>query len=527
MSVPTNKLSVYLIKESRSDVKDIFDDIDSLTPRKIDDNSTLYYTGSLPKPPAWLGRFFGPTVANSLSGALYSAYVSAVLLVQIPIDGKVQRFAITFGLGGHQLLASGSFEERFGLMCTLNLVSPESLRSIDKSNMGLSPKQAREQINKAGDIADFGIDIEQDLVKAVTGTCTDSSIGSTVTGKDSLHISSKTDMSNLTATLEMHYRAFRSDTYKTNFSWIDQVAEIKDPNLRAALDERLVEGISNRNTSTTIWLAVPEVIEWADVKGFYYQGGVRTFVSDLYLGDLIDHFEAITKNLDLQALKDQRINVVSASNEHVIGNWRAYNCLYAEIEHEDELYILNNGKWYCVNRDFVGLVNKDYDEILGDSTDLPNFNDADEGAYNIRAARELGLTCMDAKNISYGGGHSKIEFCDLFDHPGRRLIHVKRYGGSSVLSHLFNQGVVSAQLMLSDEPFRREVNGKLPGNEQFTPVKNRPNPGEYEVIFAVISGVTKPLNVPFFSKVSLRNARRNLELFGIKKISLVKVSESN
>ena len=52
---------------------------------------------------------------------------------------------------------------------------------------------------------------------------------------------------------------------------------------------------------------------------------------------------------------------------------------------------------------------------------------------------------MDCKKIHNGGGHSQLEFCDLFS-SGRDLIHVKRYGRSSApLSHLFAQGLDDAE----------------------------------------------------------------------------------
>ena len=70
--------------------------------------------------------------------------------------------------------------------------------------------------------------------------------------------------------------------------------------------------------------------------------------------------------------------------------------------------------------------------------------------------RDPEVAVMDRKNIRYGGGASRIEFCDLFINK-RTLLHVKRYGGSSAMSHLFSQGVVSATLFLQDRDFRQKV----------------------------------------------------------------------
>jgi uncharacterized protein (TIGR04141 family) len=120
---------------------------------------------------------------------------------------------------------------------------------------------------------------------------------------------------------------------------------------------------------------------------------------------------------------------------------------------------------------------------------------------------------MDADLISHGGGHSSIEFCDLLT-SDKKLVHIKRYGGSSQLSHLFSQGVVSGELFVSDEGFREKLNEKLPAAHKLADIHARPNATEYEIVFGVISKSNNPLEIPFFSKVSLRNARRRLEGYG-------------
>jgi len=122
---------------------------------------------------------------------------------------------------------------------------------------------------------------------------------------------------------------------------------------------------------------------------------------------------------------------------------------------------------------------------------------------------------MDRKLVSYGGAHSTIEFCDLLTDT-KQLVHIKRYGGSSHLSHLFNQGVVSGELFVSDSKFRKSVNEKLPAAYKLANADETPDPREWEVVFAVISKSNNPLDIPFFSKVALRNAQRRLQSYGYK-----------
>ena len=91
--------------------------------------------------------------------------------------------------------------------------------------------------------------------------------------------------------------------------------------------------------------------------------------------------------------------------------------------------------------DFVAVVNQAYAAIPNYQVELPKYNDESEGRYNERVLKEMPgqFVLMDKKDIWYGGGQSQIEFCDLFS-IDKDIIHVKRYGASSVLSHLFAQG---------------------------------------------------------------------------------------
>jgi uncharacterized protein (TIGR04141 family) len=135
--------------------------------------------------------------------------------------------------------------------------------------------------------------------------------------------------------------------------------------------------------------------------------------------------------------------------------------------------------------------------------------------YNTLAAQSLGTACcMDQQLIVHGGGHNRIEFCDILT-SDRKMVHVKKYGGSSVLSHLFFQGAVSGELFVSDGEFRAKLNHELPrGYKLINPKLSRPNASQYEIVYAIISRSENPLDIPFFRKVSLRNARCRLVSYG-------------
>jgi uncharacterized protein (TIGR04141 family) len=175
---------------------------------------------------------------------------------------------------------------------------------------------------------------------------------------------------------------------------------------------------------------------------------------------------------------------------------------------------LNNGKWYEVAESFAKQVQDDFNNMPESEIVLPDYAHDNEGAYNEALPTTLaGSLCMDCKVVPYGGGHSTIEFCDVITSE-KQLIHIKHYSGSAQLSHLFNQGVVSGELFISDSAFREKLNEKFSEEYKLTDTTVRPNPGEYEIVFAIISKSQNPLDIPFFSKVALRNAWRRLRGFG-------------
>ena len=158
-----------------------------------------------------------------------------------------------------------------------------------------------------------------------------------------------------------------------------------------------------------------------------------------------------------------------------------------------------------------------------------DFNHQQELAYNQELAKVNNCLCLDKKEIMIGRGYSRVEVCDVYSLK-KQLVHVKRYSGSSTLSHLFNQGFVSASLLFNPD-FRQKFNKKiekLDGSDNFKikNLKNRPNRnGEnYEVVFAIITKFSKKaLNIPFFSKLTLNNIYNNLSNLGYK-VSLVKIN---
>lgn len=149
--------------------------------------------------------------------------------------------------------------------------------------------------------------------------------------------------------------------------------------------------------------------------------------------------------------------------------------------------------------------------------DLPEYGDCrNEAEYNeIAASSGCGqYLLMDRKLIDHGGYGSKVELCDILTADGK-FVHVKHYSGSSTLSHLFNQGLVTAELAKSDASFVKQANKVVesqPGGASYVISGESPK----EVVYAIITKrADERPKIPFFSKIALRAVRSRLNAMGV------------
>jgi uncharacterized protein (TIGR04141 family) len=286
------------------------------------------------------------------------------------------------------------------------------------------------------------------------------------------------------------------------------------------LDDTLLARIKDSDYEK-LWLVLPDLLDWTDVEGFAYNRPDSEAVGDIHFNTYLSHVDNV-ETLLISTLKRHRVFSINPNGE-ALQEWPLYRCIYGEIDTKKGTFLLDNGKWYRVDKDLVSRVDQELKQIKATTITLPSYNDGEtEGTYNERfAAEKATYALMDRKLVKYGGGKSSIEFCDVFT-KSKAMVHVKRYGGSSVLSHLFSQGVVSASLLLWDAGFRKDLNKKLPASHRFADPAARPNPSQYEVAFAVASQSKGRLILPFFSRVTLRNAHRQLSNYGFK-VSCTKI----
>jgi len=488
----------------------------TITEVRIDgrDAGSLYIKPTFDRRPSWLTLFDGAlgevvNIHNASSAAIWT------------IRAGERTYALSFGYG-RSLLRPGTWEEDFGLRVTLNAVDPLRIRSIDRVKFDAISQHSQIQASREASIVEFGLDVEQDILRAVTGKPRDASLATQLTGKDALKADVRLILSDVPNFLIRLTEIFHQDTYKEHFSWVDQVSEVRDPTVTQRLDEELITKIRTRNFDR-LWLAIPDRVEWEGVAGFKYRDTHKASVhSDVYFPTFLEeqgeHFVPSIETFK----RHRRIYSISHENDLTVSSWAFYRCIYCEIDSDTDTFLLNNGKWYRVRSDFLALVDNSFDEVINRDLHLPEFCYDKEEDYNESVAENAPDTfCAMDQQLIYLAGRDGIEFCDLYSST-KHIIHVKRYRGSATLSHLFSQGVVSGELFCMIPEFREGVNARLREAFRIANPSQRPANEEFEVVFAVVSKSRNPLKLPFFSRVNLRNAVQRLRAFGYK-VSVAKI----
>lgn len=468
---------------------------------------------STPKWLSYISDFFEVNVDEIVN-------TSNSLVLLIKVENRI--FAITSGFG-YTAINKSQIEHDFGLRVVLNEINPLKIAKIDSRNIDTTTKQKMVFINRNSPLNEFEFDFHEDLLSQIGGIPTTVDFGKSFVGSDSLRLNSNTSLPNLEQKCRQLLEIFQNDNYKKNFPFFDYLQIIKDPTLIATLNQQLELAIVNRQQQQ-ISMAYPNIEILENIYEYkIYQGNRSRFVNEIEI-DTIYNF--LDDNPQVEQIPE-KINIIGVdqNGQPVTVKWSLYDFLVFETENVGNRYIYTLNKWFLINPDYYDEVQHAIDliEVINQKNYLPNLLPGEEeGVYNNRASQLTGYFLLDKRNFQISG-NSKVEVCDLLT-PDRRFICVKKYNGSSTLSHLFNQGLVSADLLAGERSYREYIHNQTPnawGDKIEIDGLIKTN---IKYVFAIASSKRGRLVdiLPFFSKVSLRYAVRAIEKLGFS-VSLYKI----
>lgn len=480
----------------------------------------LFVKKTKEKKPTW-SNFTESITGVSLDG-LANRSSSAVLIIKT-IKATI---AFTFGYGRF-LIDTKYFVHDFGIKTALNTLNHDSLRSVDLFTLEEQAVQKKSQTSREASIGVFGIDISRDILRAVTGSPKKNVILKNISGGDAVYsFAIEMDVAEIPNLVELLYNYYNNDSYKKEFTWVDNIRKVREKSEIDLLDAQLLNSIKSKKNSITITL--PEIVQWDFIYGFSFTRSkhlIKPIIeSNEYFKNI--NYESIT----IDTIKRDRLFVFDIYENEF--EYQIYKCIYYEYKSASKNYILFSGIWYEIDNSFQVRIDATLSRINISSLIFPaiytweetknksnkNYIES-EGDYNVRVSNRSGYHLLDKKLIKTNRTTTSIELCDLMTN-NKQLIHVKhRKGGSAGLSHLFAQGSVSAEILLGDKEFRKETRKVLKrvsdGLQNSIPLDGFKSDG-VEIVFLILGedSATLKSNLPFFSKVNLSKAYENLSQRG-------------
>ncbi len=519
----SHKLSVYLIKESASIFEDAlkpnFIDYNSYQLKNRIDHQGLIVVGrTRSNETGWRALLQEGT--DTQLDTLNNASNRAVLLFKI--QGRI--FALTFGFGKF-VLNEELIERDFGLKTALNLVDPKEFISIDKANLSDLTLLTRTQSSRKSKPEAFNLDTISDLLRGVTGGLLPEAddLGNIITGSEGIYINPKINFLDIPNKLTHLKQAYESNRYKTNFDWIDNLKELKDPGIVNELKENLIQDLKTQNT-TKIHLAPDIIINWENYEHYAFSSKKDDEKIDFDIQDYYNYKSDRLPELSWDILKQSRLYIKYANVDARLPYplWRFINY---ETEIDDTIFVFTLGRWYQVNKNYVNETLAFVQNIEESDLDYVSCpSDNIERQYNELLANSKEDYLLFDRDLVKSNYYTRsgIEVCDVFSISKKEFVHVKPRSSSSTLSHLFAQGRVSSYALMVDRSFRRNLRQKLAqlgASRDNVPLnKNQLNTNSYTITFALIDKKERSFveALPFFSLINFRLTVSNLQNYGYK-----------
>lgn len=528
-------LSLRLLRQGKT-VEDALGEDHNLDEVAAADGTRLFVEQSVATPPTWL-PFVG-AFADGAMERLENKSCGALVFLTVTTDGPTpvtRTMVLAFGGGWHSL-DSNVFERNFGLRVALNAISRADLKNLDIAQLDATTFQKRLQASRRADLAMFGIDYQRDLLRLAGGVPTDTSFASSLSGKDVLTLKTRTSRDDVVSKCKQALKLFGEVKYKKDYGWIDYVTPVKELDRIALLDALtfaelrfLVDG-----HPSDLHIALPDVIspEEGHEMGYFGVGmkpGTKETFVDLSIEDYVAQLAAgrFADIADMAELKSSHeVAVIADGKRDSEHRRRIYECFVYELTEDGKTYVLFAGDWYMVDAQFRAEVEADFQKLLSSAPFVASTTCAHERAFIEELDKSPDLLNLDQVKVSPASApRANLEPCDFLSRT-RQFIHLKDGHSSAPISHLWNQGVVSAEAFARDEEFRKKLRReaikrqnkakpKKAGFESLLPDgRSRPGAGDFTVVFGIMRkpyAKSGQLGLPFFSKVSLRAVANRLD----------------
>jgi len=485
------------------------------------------------KPAEWAADF---AVTTGLGLEYHEQHCGGVLL--LGIDGET--YALSYG-NGHRLIPDELKDQRFGLSFLIRRLDSDQVRDLVRRRPNARGRTDSTVVAAGAPVWTLGVAENVEIIRRVGGRAKDLKITFSsaddrpiiVEGSVGLRMRFGVEPDALIADIRECARVCRDEQPDPALEFIEYVQPVADADTKSLLDFELETLLAS-----TVADGGERLLPVIPTAVLEYYSAARSFtirigharcgaVPSLELADIQRRTQLQPTGKRVSTLRSGRVSLNADSvGDDVIAEARADRWLEANVSLGSRRFFLMDGEWFEVGADYVRASREAIAGLFPSTPGvvLPRWSLSDhptEYKYNwFVADRSIGeYLCLD-KNPAVRnpmGARSALEICDLLG-PEDELIHVKRAAGSAPLSHLFSQGLVSAQSLVAGPPSVRErfvetVKG-LPYGRGLDP-DFRPRKVIYAIMLESGKELTPDTLFPF-SQATLAHAARILGTLGIE-----------
>lgn len=481
----------------------------------------LFVRKSVEHMPNWF-EHLQPIMLQEDAQRVTTKSAGAVLLVQA--HGRL--FAVTFGTGFHAVDAA-LLEPDFGLRVAANCIDYDGLTLADARGLGKGKRNATSRLAQPGEMFALGLLTDEEWIRQFGGEVNIPGFAKSAKGADALQLNiDDFNLFDLSAKLRQALDLYEAETYREIFPFLDYFRRESDKEAIKKLDGLMAESMRARDPE--IGFALPD--EFDLVADRYVMSRYRKHVllaelrtEDVYAAidevngwrDPLNSIKVVALDLDGNEVRPKE-----PLRKYVVGAAR----LEVDGGHRD--YATTAGQWFRVDLEYAEIVDRYLQDNVPDVTDqldLPKWDDDflkanvegkyGEDRYNRYSCDQLGHGLLD-RDFYRGRAGEQVEICDQLT-PAKQLVCVKRMDGSDKMSHLFQQGSVSASLIMTNDAYRAKLMAKL---RELVADAEFGNATEWTIVYAVATSKGGNLKdiMPFFSRAALRMHSIAIKATGIK-----------
>lgn len=501
------------------------------------DNYFLYKNGHSGNKPAWVEEFdekiWNAEIKNEFSN---TATEGLSVIKKVSYNNQDYLFAINFGQGRYNIIKE-KIEDTFGIYTAIALIEKgASIRRAGTRNISSNPKNTEYQHAQELSKDAFNAELEDnDIIRHLNAIADSPTISSVIGKYGSLNIRMRfketeipcwdylddrlKDLINLFEDIQNN-----SDVVNKFFKGLRPLPSQKQNELNNAI----INKINDKHSE--FFLFEPEIdYDTTLISKTRYK--IQSEPKAVYENEKLSltYYLSLKENLEELDFINDKIILINEDGQKY-KEWSIIKCLYGEMKIDDQVYILSNSIWYGLPKDKYDHINENINSIedniqISETVKINTMNKIleekklsrehinKERIFNNEFCNQISGELFDQINKQIIIDGDKMEICDIFDPNNKEFIHTKIGTKAATLSHLFNQGYVSARAYASMKHiFVPRVNEKIENSEH--KIEGERNSHQNYTVRYLIINEKADNKLTFISKLALDRIITDLKGFG-------------